>query len=73
MLEFSRGTSRLQLTAIDAVAKHLGYDFISSKKVDLKTMRLFLGALLGVDALDVLFGVGIGSFPHKIFGLTSGA
>jgi hypothetical protein len=31
----------------------------------LKTMRLFLGALLGVDALDVLLGVGIGSFPHK--------
>jgi hypothetical protein len=35
-------------------------------------VRLFLGAGLGVDALDVLLGVGIGSFPHKIFlGLTS--
>src|SRR5262249_53438471 len=42
LLEFSRGASRLQFAAIDAIAKHLGYDFVSAKEVDLKTMCLFL-------------------------------
>ena len=53
LLEFSRGTSRLQLAAIDAVAKHLGHDFISAKKVDLKTMCLFLRPRFCVDAANV--------------------
>jgi hypothetical protein len=52
-LEFPRGMSRLQFAAIDAVAKHLGYDFISAKKVDLKTMRLFLRSRLCIDAANV--------------------
>jgi hypothetical protein len=29
-------------------------------------VRLFPGPGPGVDALDILLGVGIGSFPHKI-------
>jgi len=53
LLEFPRGTPRLQFAAIDAVAKHLGYDFISSKEVDLKTMRLFLRARFCVNAANV--------------------
>ncbi len=32
----------------------------------LETVRLFLGARLGVDAFDILLGVGIGSFPHNV-------
>jgi hypothetical protein len=52
-LEFPRGISRLQFAAIDAIAKHLGDDFISAKKVDLKTMRLFLRARFCVDAANV--------------------
>ena len=52
-LEFPRGMSRLQFAAIDAIAKHLGYDFISAKKVDLKTVRLFLRARFCVDAANV--------------------
>jgi hypothetical protein len=36
-------------------------------------VRLFLRARLGVDTLDVLFGVGIRSFPHNLFCLTSEA
>src|ERR1044072_4270009 len=52
-LKFPRGISRLQFAAIDAIAKHLGNDFISAKKVDLKTMRLFLRARFCVDAANV--------------------
>jgi hypothetical protein len=53
LLEFSRGTSRLQFAAIDTVAKHLGNDLISAKEMDLKTMRLFLRARFCVDAANV--------------------
>jgi len=53
LLEFPRGSLRLQLAAIDAIAKHLGYDFISAKEVDLKTMRLFLRARFCVNAANV--------------------
>jgi hypothetical protein len=52
-LEFPRGIPRLQFAAIDTVAKHLGYDFISAKKVDLKTVRLFLRTRFCVDAANV--------------------
>ena len=53
LLEFSRRTSGLQLAAVDAIAKHLGHDFISAKKMDLKTMRLFLCARFCIDAANV--------------------
>ncbi len=53
LFEFPRGTLRLQFAAIDAVAKHLGYDFLSAKEVDLKTMRLFLRARFCIDAANV--------------------
>ena len=53
LFEFPRGALRLQLAAIDAVAKHFGYDFLSAKEVDLKTMRLFLSARFCVDAANV--------------------
>jgi hypothetical protein len=52
-LELPRGTSRSLFVAIDAIAKHLRYDFISAKEVDLKSMRLFLRARFCVDAADV--------------------
>ena len=55
LLEFPGGTSRLQLAAMDTVAKHLRYDFISAKEMDLKTMRLPLRAPFCVDAPDVRF------------------
>ena len=58
-LEFSRGTPRPLFAAIDAIAKHLGDDFISAKEVDLKTMRLFLRALFCVDAANVRLRIGI--------------
>src|SRR4030095_1853223 len=41
------------LSAIDAIAKHLGYDFVSPKEVDLKAVCLFLGARFCVDAANV--------------------
>ena len=63
-LEFSRGLSRLQLTAVDTVAKHLGYDLVSAKKMDLKTMRLFLRARFGVDAANVRLRIGIRTSSH---------
>ncbi|PYK18642.1 MAG: hypothetical protein DME55_06160, partial [Verrucomicrobia bacterium] len=53
MLEFSRRAPRLQFAAIDAIAKHLGYDFVSAKEVDLKTMCLFLRPRFCVDAANV--------------------
>ena len=65
VLEFPCGAARCLLATIDAVAKHLGYDFISAKKVDLKTMRLFLRASFCVDAADVRFRVRIGTFSHE--------
>jgi len=64
-LEFSRGTLRLQLAAIDAIAKHLGYDFISAKEMDLKTMRLFLRARFCVDAANVCLRIRIGTSSHN--------
>jgi hypothetical protein len=53
LLEFSRGTLCLEFASIDAIAKHLGYDFLSAKEMDLKTMRLFLRARFCVDAPNV--------------------
>ena len=65
LFEFPGGTSRLQLAAIDTVAKHLRYDFISAKEMDLKTVRLFLRTSLCVDAADVRFRVGIRTSSHE--------
>ena len=64
-LEFPRGTLRLQLAAIDAIAKHLGYDFISAKEVDLKTMRLFFRARFCVDAANVRLRIRIRTSSHE--------
>src|SRR5436190_6710535 len=61
LLEFPRGALRLQFAAIDTVAKHLRYDFISAKEVDLKTMRLFLRARFCVDATNVCLRIRIGT------------
>ena len=65
LLEFPRGTLRLQFAAIDTIAKHLGYDFISAKEMDLKTMRLFLRARFGVDAANVCLRIRIGTSSHN--------
>ena len=64
-LEFPRGTLRLQLAAIDTIAKHLGHHLISAKEVDLKTMRLFLCARFCVDAANVCLRVRIGTSSHN--------
>ena len=64
-LEFPCGTSRCFLSAVDAVAKHLCYHFISAKKVDLKTVRLLLCASFCVDAADVRFGIGVRASSHE--------
>src|SRR5882724_5261234 len=64
-LEFPRGTLRLQFAAIDTIAKHLGYDFISAKEMDLKTMRLFLRARFCVDAPNVCLRIRIGTSSHN--------
>jgi hypothetical protein len=65
LFEFPRGTLRLQFAAIDTIAKHLGYDFISAKEVDLKTMRLFLRARFCVDAANVCLRVRIRTSSHE--------
>ena len=64
-LEFPSCTLRLQFAAIDTIAKHLGYDFISAKEVDLKTMRLFLRACFCVDAANVCLRIRIGTSSHN--------
>jgi hypothetical protein len=43
------------LATIDAVAKHPCNYLISAKEMDLKTMRLSLGAPFCIDAPDVGF------------------
>ena len=40
---------------MDAVAKHLCHDTITSEKMDLKTMRLLPGASFRIDAANVFF------------------
>ena len=64
-LEFPSCTPRLQFAAIDTIAKHLGYDFVSAKEVDLKTMRLFLRACSCVDAANVCLRIRIGTSSHN--------
>jgi hypothetical protein len=43
------------LSSINGVAKHFRDGGSAAKKMDLKTVRLFLGARLGVDAADIGF------------------
>ena len=63
--EFSRGAFRALFAAIDAVTKHLRYNLISAKEVDLKTMRLFLRARFCVDAANVRLRVRIWTSSHE--------
>jgi hypothetical protein len=65
LLEFPRGTSRLQLAAIDTIAKHLGYDFVSAKEMDLETVCLFLRARFCVDAANVCLRIRIRTSSHE--------
>jgi hypothetical protein len=58
-------TLRSFLPPIDAVAKHLRYYFGSAKKMDLKTVRLFLRARFCVNTADVRFRIGVGTSSHK--------
>ena len=64
-LKFPRGMLRLEFASIDTIAKHLGYDFISAKKVDLKTMRLLLRARFCVDAANVRLRITIRTSSHE--------
>ena len=53
------------LAPIDAVAKHLRYYFGPPKKMDLRTMSLFLRASFCIDASNVRFRIGVGTSSHK--------
>ena len=64
-LELPCRTPRRFLPPIDAVAKHLRYYFCSPKKMDLKTMGLFLRASFCIDAPNVRFRIGVGTSSHK--------
>src|SRR5437773_11326758 len=63
-LELSGGSPCAFLSTVSAIAEQSRHCFPSTKEVHLKSMRLFLGAWLGVDATDVLLRVGIRSFSH---------
>jgi hypothetical protein len=65
-LELPGGPPRAFLPAVSAVAEQSGHRFPAAKKVHLKSVRLFLGAGLGVDATNVLFRIGISSFFHGL-------
>ena len=69
-LKLSGGPTGRLLSAMHRIAEQSGYRFPSAKEVDLKTVRLFLGAWLCVDATDVRFGIGISSFSHEMLWLT---
>src|ERR1043166_9417341 len=63
-LEFTCCAPRTFLATVSAVAEQSRDRFPPPQKVHLKSVRLFLGAWFGVDATDVLLGVGISSFFH---------
>ncbi len=63
-LELSRGPPRAFFPAVSTVAEQSRHRFPPAKEVHLKSVRLFLGARLGVDATNVLFRIGISSFFH---------
>jgi hypothetical protein len=65
-LKLPGGPPRAFLATVAGVAEQSRHCFPSTKKVHLKSMRLFLGAWLGVDATDVLLRVGISSFFHGL-------
>src|SRR6266545_3229627 len=48
-----------------SIARNLGYDFISAKEVDLKTMRLLLRARFCVDAANVRLRIRIRTSSHE--------
>ena len=53
--EFPSFLACLLLSPADAITKHIGRQHLASQEVNLKAMRLPLGALGCVNALDVLF------------------
>jgi len=69
--ELPRGAPRAFLSAVSAIAEQSRHRFTPTKEVHLKPVRLFLGAWLGVDATNVLLGVGISSFFHGSCDLTN--
>lgn len=64
---FTRRFAGLLFAPVNGVAEHPRASRGATNEVHLKSVRLFLGARFGVDAFDVLLGVGIGSFPHNEF------
>lgn len=61
---FACGAPRSLFAAVNRVAKHLGYNRASTKKVYLKSVRLFFCTGLRVNAFDVGFRIRIRSFSH---------
>jgi hypothetical protein len=64
-LEFSRSASRTFFAAVHRVAEKLRYGSGSAQQMNLKTVRLFFRARLGVDAPDVRFRIRIRSLFHS--------
>ena len=61
---FTGRATRGFLAAINGVAKHLGYNRRPTKKVYLKSVRLFFCTRLRVNAFDIGFRIRIRSFSH---------
>jgi hypothetical protein len=49
-----------------SIAEHFGHHFLPAKKVDLETVGLLRGTGFCVNAFNVRFGIGVGSFSHEI-------
>jgi hypothetical protein len=54
-LEFAGRAPSSLLASIPSVTKQARYGLTAAKKMDLETVRLFLGARLRIDAPDILF------------------
>lgn len=62
----ARCAPRRFFSAVDGVAKHLRDDGVAAKKMNLEPMRLLFRTGLCIDAFDVRFRIGIGSFSHDV-------
>jgi len=63
-LKLSRSAARAFLSTVERIAKHSCDRTLSTKKMHLKTVCLFLRAHFCVDAADIWFRIWIGSFSH---------
>ena len=64
---FARRFTSGFFSTVNGIAEHSRPRRWTPHEMDLKAVGLLLGARFGVDALDVLLGIGIGSFPHNFW------